>query len=221
MYILLLAQTLFKELDGGRLKVNLSTGESIPADLVITATGVTPNLEFAQQSGLRVDQGIVVNEYLQTSDADIYAAGDVCQGKDFNTGTYSVQAIQPTAVEHAKVAATNMVRGHRGEHAGTVNMNVLDTMGLISASFGSWMGEPGGESAELVNEKEYRYLNLQFKDDVLVGASSLGFTQHVGVLRGLIQSKTKLGPWKDRLLKNPLLIVEAYLACGQSQVAAA
>jgi len=210
-----------ESLDGGKLEVNLSTGESIPADLVITATGVAPNLEFAQQSGLRVDQGIVVNEYLQTSDADIYAAGDVCQGKDFNTGMHSVQAIQPTAVEHAKVAATNMVRGHRGEHAGTVNMNVLDTMGLISASFGNWMGEPGGESAELVNEKEYKYLNLQFKDDVLVGASSLGFTQHVGVLRGLIQSKTKLGSWKDRLLENPLLIMEAYLACSQAQVAAA
>jgi len=210
-----------KGLSGGKLEVNLSTGESIPADLVITATGVAPNLEFAQQSGLRIDQGIVVNAYLQTSDVDIYAAGDVCQGKDFNTGMNSVQAIQPTAVDHAKVAATNMVRGHRGEHAGTVNMNVLDTMGLISASFGSWMGEPGGESAELVNEKEYKYLNLQFKDDVLVGASSLGFTQHVGVLRGLIQSRTRLGSWKDRLLENPLLIMEAYLARGQSQVAAA
>jgi len=209
------------QIGGGKLRVSLSTGESVDADLVISATGVASNMAFAADSGLNTDQGIMVNDYLQTSDPDIYAAGDVCQGKDFNTGEYSVQAIQPTAVEHAKVAATNMVRGHRTEHVGNLNMNVLDTIGLVSASFGMWMGVPGGDSAELVNEKDHKYLSLQFKDDVLVGASSLGLTQHVGVLRGLIQSKTKLGPWKERLQKDPLRLMEAYLACSQAQVGAA
>jgi len=56
---------------------------------------------------------------------------------------------------------------------------------------------------------------------VLVGASSLGLTQHVGVLRGLIQSQTPLGIWKDRLVKDPMRIMEAYLACSQAQVASA
>ncbi len=210
-----------EELGGGKLRVNLSTGESVDADLVISATGVKPNIEFLSESGVHTDQGIVVNDYLQTTDEDIYAAGDVCQGKDFNTGEYTVQAIQPTAVEHAKVAATNMVRGHRTEHVGNLNMNVLDTVGLVSASFGMWMGIPGGDSAELVNEDGFKYLNLQFKDDVIVGASSLGLTQHVGVIRGLIQSETKLGVWKERLKKDPLRVMEAYLACSQSQVATA
>lgn len=206
-----------EQIGGGKLRVNLSTGSSVDADLVISATGVASNMEFVSDSGLRTDQGVVVNDYLQTSDEDVYAAGDVCQGKDFNTGEYSVQAIQPTAVEHAKVAATNMVRGHRSEHVGNVNMNVLDTIGLVSASFGMWMGVPGGESAELINEEGHKYLNLQFEDDVLVGASSLGLTQHVGVLRGLIQSQTRLGPWKERLKKDPLRLMEAYLACSQAQ----
>lgn len=210
-----------EELGGGKLRVNLSTGESVDADLVISATGVKPNIEFLSESGVHTDQGIVVNDYLQTTDEDIYAAGDVCQGKDFNTGEYTVQAIQPTAVEHAKVAATNMVRGHRTEHVGNLNMNVLDTVGLVSASFGMWMGVPDGDSAELVNEDGFKYLNLQFKDDVIVGASSLGLTQHVGVIRGLIQSETKLGVWKERLKKDPLRVMEAYLACSQSQVATA
>ena len=201
----------------GKLRVSLSSGQALDADLVISATSVKSNMQFAVDSGLHSDQGILVNEYLQTSDADIYAAGDVCQGKDFSTGEYTVQAIQPTAVEHAKVAAGNMVRGHRSQHAGNVNMNVLDTIGLVSASFGSWMGVEGGESSELVNEKEYKYLNLQFENDVLVGASSLGLTQHVGVLRGLIQSQTPLGVWKDRLMKDPMRIMEAYLACTQAQ----
>ena len=98
-----------EQLGGGKLRVSLSTGQSVDADLVISATGVAPNMGFIADSGLHTDQGILVNDYLQTSDADIYAAGDVCQGKDFNTGEYTVQAIQPTAVEHAKVAASNMV----------------------------------------------------------------------------------------------------------------
>lgn len=206
---------------GGKLRVNLNGGQSVEADLVITATGVKSNMQFAIDSGLHSDQGILVNSYLQTNHEDVYAAGDVCQGKDFSTGEYTVQAIQPTAVEHAKVAAGNMVRGHRSEHIGNVNMNVLDTLGLVSASFGLWMGVDGGESSELVNEDSFRYLNLQFKDDVLVGASSLGLTQHVGVLRGLIQSETSLGIWKDRLMKDPMRIMEAYLACSQAQVATA
>jgi len=207
-----------EQVGAGTLRVHLSTGQSVDADLVISATGVASNMGFIADSGIRTDQGVVVDDYLQTSAPDVYAAGDVCQGKDLNTGKYSVQAIQPTAVEHAKVAATNMVRGHRTEHVGNLNMNVLDTIGLVSASFGMWMGVPGGESAELVNERDHKYINLQFQDDVLVGASSLGLTQHVGVLRGLIQSRTRLGVWKDRLLHDPMRIMEAYLACSQSQV---
>jgi hypothetical protein len=57
---------------------------------------------------------------------------------------------------------------------------------------------------------------LQFEDDVLVGAQALGLIQHVGVLRGLIQSKLKLGKWKDRLMQDPTQIMEAYLGSTQS-----
>jgi hypothetical protein len=79
-----------------------------------------------------------------------------------------------------------------------------------------WWGAEGGQSAELVDADNFRYLHLEFKDDVLVGATSLGLTQHVGVLRGLIQSRTRLGHWKDKLLKDPTRIMEAYLARAQA-----
>ena len=95
-------------------------------------------------------------------------------------------------------------------------MNVLDTMGLISSSFGLWMGVAGGEASELYDPDRYRYLNLQFHEDRVVGASSLGLTNHVGVIRGLIQSKIKLGGWKERLMKDPTRIMEAYLANTQA-----
>lgn len=200
---------------GRGLRVNLDNGETLKADAVISATGVQPNIRFLEGSGIETDQGILVNDHLQTSVDDIYAAGDVCQGRDFSTGEYTVQAIQPTAADHGQVAAMNMA-GRDLKHQGCVNMNVLDTMGLISSSYGLWMGVDGGDSAELNDPKRYRYLNLQFQDDVLIGAQALGLTEHVGVLRGLIQTKLPLGKWKDRLMKDPTRIMEAYLGTTQA-----
>jgi hypothetical protein len=73
------------------------------------------------------------------------------------------------------------------------------------------MGVDNGQQAELSDPERFRYMNLQFQDDVMVGATTLGLTQHVGVLRGLIQGQTPLGPWKDRLMQDPTRIMEAYL----------
>jgi len=171
-------------------------------------------VEFVANA-VNTDVGILVNDRLQSSQPDIYAAGDVAQGRDFSTGAYSVQAIQPTAADHARLAALNMA-GQEAVHRGSVNMNVLDTLGLISSSFGLWMGVDGGSATELCDRDRYHYLNLQFQDDVLVGASSLGLTDHVGVLRGLIQSQVRLGAWKDRLLSDPTRVMEAYLASTQA-----
>jgi len=197
-------------------KVDFSTGQQIDADLIVSATGVRPNVQFLDGSGIEIKQGILINRHMQTNDPDIFAAGDVAQGRDFSTGEPAVQAIQPTATEHGQLAARNMA-GHSGAiHRGSVNMNVLDTLGLISSSFGLWMGKPGGDSAELLNRERFRYLNLQFDGDTLIGATSLGMTQHVGVIRGLIQTRTRLGKWKDKLLKDPTRLMEAYLASTQA-----
>lgn len=195
-------------------KVRLSTGDELQADLVIMATGVKPNIDLVATTDIKIDQGILVNQYLQSSDPDIYAAGDVAQGLDFSTGDYTVQAIQPTATDHGLIAALNMC-GKKTEHHGSINMNVLDTLGLISCSFGLWMGVDGGDSVEIYNADDFKYLNLQFENDVLVGASSTGLTQHVGVLRGLIESRIKLGEWKERLMKDPTAIMEAYVGSTQ------
>ena len=197
-----------------QVEVSLSDGGKLSAALVITATGVKANTDLVDGSDIETDQGILVNLRMQTSSADVYAAGDVAQGVDFSTGNQEVQAIQPTATDHGRIAALNMA-GKGGEHHGTLNMNILDTVGLISCSFGLWMGVDGGESAQLFNPDEYQYINLQFDGDHLVGASSVGKTQHIGVLRGLIESKIHLGEWKQRLMQDPTAIMEAYVACTQ------
>lgn len=201
---------------GHRFEVVLSTGRTVPADLVVSATGVRPNIAFLEGSGIRTDHGVLVDRHFMTSVTDVYAAGDVAQGLDFSTGDYSVQAIQPTATEHGQLAARNMAGRTAAIHRGSVNMNVLDTLGLISTSFGLWMGAGDGDEAELYSPERFRYLNLQFKDDVLVGATALGMTDHIGVLRGLIQSRIRLGLWKHRLKENPTRVMEAYLGCTQA-----
>ena len=198
----------------GQVDVSLSDGSNLSAALVITATGVKANTDLLEGTDIRTDEGILVNRRMQTSSPDVYAAGDVAQGVDFSTGNFEVQAIQPTATDHGRIAALNMA-GQGDEHHGTLNMNVLDTVGLISCSFGLWMGVDGGESSELYNPDEFQYINLQFDGDHLVGASSVGKTQHVGVLRGLIESKIHLGKWKQRLIQDPTAIMEAYIACTQ------
>jgi len=196
------------------LNVKLSNGQSLPAGLVISATGVRPNIEFLKGSGIVTDAGIKTDGTMQTNVPGVYAAGDVAQAEEFYTGAQLVNAIQPNAVDQARVAALNMA-GENSRSQGTMAINVLDTLGLISSSFGQWMGVKGGEHTELVDEDNFRYMHLEFKDDVLVGATSLGLTQHVGVIRGLIQGKISLGEWKERLLKDPTRIMEAYLARTQ------
>ena len=200
--------------DGDQVEVSLSDGSKLSAALVITATGVKANIDLLAGTDIETDEGILVNRRMQSSSADIYAAGDVAQGVDFSTGNQEVQAIQPTATDHGRIAALNMA-GQGSEHHGTLNMNILDTVGLISCSFGLWMGVDGGESSQLYNAEEYQYINLQFDGDHLVGASSVGKTQHIGVLRGLIESKIHLGKWKQRLMKDPTAIMEAYVGCTQ------
>ena len=106
--------------------------------------------------------------------------------------------------------------GRDARYKGSLNMNVLDTAGLISASFGAWDGVDGGVSAEALDAEQYRYMRLEFDGgDRLVGALSLGRTDQIGVLRGLIQTRISLGPWKEKLLQDPNRIVEAYVARTQ------
>jgi NAD(P)H-nitrite reductase large subunit len=197
-----------------QMTVTLSTGEKIGCDLVVMSAGVRPNIDFLTGSGVEVANGILTDRNMQSSVADIYAAGDVAEAPDLYSKSPMVSAIQPNAADQARIAALNMA-GKSAEHAGVLAINVLDTLGLISSSFGQWEGVDGGDGVELSEPKYNRYISLQFKDDVLVGATSVGLTQHVGVLRGLIQGEVSLGEWKDILMDEPLRVMDAYLACAQ------
>jgi len=196
------------------LEVSVSGGDTLPAKLVVVAAGVAPNTDFLNKSGIKTGTGVRVDEHLATSAPGVYAAGDVAEARDLSTGDWDVLAIQPVAVEHGYIAGLNMA-GTPTPHRGSLNMNVLDTLGLISSSFGSWMGAEGGESAKLVDEEGYRYLRLEFSGDQLVGGQAVGMTENIGTMRGLIQTGLHLGDWKDRLMVSPQRLTEAYVATSQ------
>ncbi|MBW8467198.1 MAG: FAD-dependent oxidoreductase [Thiobacillus sp.] len=200
----------------GKMQVRLSTGDRLEADLVISATGVKPNIGFLENSGVRCLVGVLTDEHLQTNVPGIYAAGDCAEAFDKVSGKTIVSAIQPNAAEQARVAALNMV-GQSAELKGVTQINVLDTLGMISTSFGNWEGLPGGEHVELTDEKSGRHLSLQFKDDLMVGCNSVGWTDHVGVMRGLVEGQVRLGEWKDTLMADPTKLMDAYLASAQGQ----
>ena len=200
----------------GGWQVRLSTGQTIETDLIISATGVKPNIGFLEGSAVKCLLGVLTDEHMQTTVPGIYAAGDCAEAFDKVSGKTIVSAIQPNAADQAYVAAMNMA-GRKAALKGVTQINVLDTLGLVSTSFGDWQGVPGGQHVELTDRAAGRHLSLQFKGDVLVGCNSLGWTDHVGVMRGLVEGQMHLGEWKDTLLKDPTQLMPAYLACAQAQ----
>ena len=198
------------------MRVRLSNGETLDADLVISATGVKPNVAFLKDSGIECKQGVLADERLQTNVPGIYTAGDCAEAFDLATRTRVISAIQPNAADEAYVAAMNML-GRGAVLKRVPQINVLDTLGLISASFGDWQGVPGGKSVELHDPEDFKLLSLQFDDERLVGCNSIGWTEHVGVMRGLVEGRVRLGEWREKLMADPTLLTEAYIAQGQAQ----
>lgn len=189
--------------------------QSFDADLVILATGVRPNVDFLDGTGVEIDQGIVVDDRMRSTVPCIYAAGDVAQGRDFSTGEWVVHALQPTATEHGRAAGLNMT-GADAPYRGSLSMNVLDTVGLLSYTFGLWQGREGGDTVDSLDAERFHYRRLCFDGDVLVGAICIGRLDHVGAIRGLIQTRHPLGAWKDRLMKDPSLVMEAFVELNRS-----
>ena len=204
---------------GATLIAKLSNGQSIEADVIISATGVKPTIGFLKDSGIDCKTGVLANDRMQTNQPDVYAAGDCAEAFDHMTGTHMVSAIQPNAADQARIAALNMA-GQGGSLRQVTQINVLDTLGLISTSFGLWQGvakEQGGEQIELKDDAAYKLLSMQFKGDVMVGCNSIGWTDHVGALRGLVEGKVHLGEWKQTLKSDPTKLMAAYIATAQGQ----
>ncbi len=204
------------DLQDGRKTIRLTDGRSLTADLVIVATGARANTDLTQGSGIQVEQGILVNDQLQTNIPFIYAGGDVAEGPDLSTGRKAIHAIQPTSVDHGRVAGANMA-GATVRYTGSLLMNVLDIAGLHCSSFGLWQ-EDGREAIVVQNPNRPIYRKLVWEGDRIVGAIFLGpaedtaILNDLGMVKGLIQTKASLAAWKGHLQKYPLDIRRPYVA---------
>ncbi|HSB78560.1 MAG TPA: FAD-dependent oxidoreductase [Candidatus Methylomirabilis sp.] len=204
----------------GRKRLRLQGEEDLIADLVIMATGIRTNLEWLNGSGLRVNRGIVVDDHLRSTVPNVYAAGDVAEGRDLVTGDPAVHAIEPTAMEHGRVAGANMA-GRDVVYRGSLLMNIVEVCHLDIASFGAW-DDPAAEAVSAMKPEQPAYRKLLWRGDRLTGAMILGkssdiwTTNDVGMLKGLVQSKRGLGPWKASLCRNPFNIKPAFMASGST-----
>ncbi|RJF98158.1 NAD(P)/FAD-dependent oxidoreductase [Noviherbaspirillum saxi] len=196
--------------------VRLSNGVQLQADLVVYCTGSTPNIDFLRGSGIKFVQGVMVDASMQTNIPGIYAAGDCAETFDEASGHNIIAGVQPNAADQAYCAALNMSDKHAFQR-GVRHIDVFDTMGLVSLSFGHWQGIRGGQWVEVADDAHFRYMRLEFSRDILIGCNVVGNTEHANILRGLIQHQVRLGEWKDRLLQDPTLLKQAYAECAQQQ----
>jgi nitrite reductase (NADH) large subunit len=174
--------------------VELESGKSLAADLLVAATGVKPNIEFLEGSGVKTGWGVTVDELLCTNLPDIYAAGDVAETFDRLSGEQYVHAIFPNAVEQGKVVAHNLL-GENLPYEGAESMNSLKHLGLPLIAAGLMVGE----ELRVKRGKALRKVYLQ--DDRIVGYRLAGDLSSAGIFRTLMNKRVNVNGFKSRLLK--------------------
>jgi len=158
-------------------------GSVLPADMVIMAVGVKPNIGLAVAANIRSGHGITVDELQQTSVSDIYAAGDAAETIDSLTGTLSVPAIWPVAVEQGRTAAYNMAGQKKTYNGKIVAMNAVDVAGIPLVSLGDIEGQPGDDI--LIAHRHDAYRKIVMRDKVVRGVLCVGEIRQAGVLGAL------------------------------------
>jgi NAD(P)H-nitrite reductase large subunit len=199
-----------------RKRLKFSAGSDLTADVVIMATGIRTNLDWLGGSGVEVKQGVVVDEHLRSNVLNVYAAGDVAQGRDLISGQAAVHAIEPTAQEHGRVVGANMA-GKDVRYRGSLIINIVEVCHLDAASFGAWESETAEAISGLKKDRN-AYRKLLFTGERLTGAIIIGrsndiwTTNDVGMLKGLVQTGQPLGRYKEHLRRNPFDVKTAFIA---------
>ncbi len=170
-------------------------GRELPAGLVLCAAGWRSETTLARQAGLAVNKGIVVDEHLQTSAADVYAAGDAAEAHGLLYG------IVPAAIEQARAAAANMVAPGSAVYSGTLPFTTLKVAGAELTSLGSCTIEDESlvqlRHADLPRQ-QYRKLVLQ--GGRIIGAILLNERERTNPIKQLIERGSDVSAYADRLL---------------------
>lgn len=214
--------------------VRLADGRALKADLLAYAIGIAPRLELARQSGLACERGILVNEYMQTSQPDIYAAGDVAQVFDPASGKHLLDSLWNPAREQGRAAARNMT-GHAEAYRKPPVFNVTRLAGLTVTIIGAvgTQGDPDllgiarGDSETwrqvpdvIVAQGgfEVNRLRLMVGEKHILGAVVMGDQKLSRPLQSLVAQKTDITPIRAQLLapNAPIADILAAFVSGNS-----
>lgn len=208
-----------KEVTGAKGKVNgirLLDGKLLNCDLVTYAIGIRPRAELAKQSGLSTDRGILVNEYLQTNDPDVFAAGDVAQVYDPLSGRSILDSLWSPARQQGYTAGLNMA-GRKSAYIKAPPFNVTRLAGLTTTIIGTvgrgrdddLVGIARGDSETwrqlpdcMVAQTGFdvNRLRLVVGEKTLLGAIVMGDQKLSLPLEKLISNKVDISPIREKLL---------------------
>ncbi|PKN01441.1 MAG: NAD(P)/FAD-dependent oxidoreductase [Elusimicrobia bacterium HGW-Elusimicrobia-1] len=171
----------------------LDDGRKIPADLFVVSAGIKPNIKFAAEAGIAVAKGIIVNEYLETSAPDVFAAGDCAEYKGV------VWGIVPVAVEQARIAASNAAfvgaknLSPSQRYEGTVMSNTLKVAGIDLTTEGNIAEIDGIVTYEHADTAKEIYKKIFLKDGVIVGSMCMGDAEAAKKISAVRRSAKPVG----------------------------
>jgi nitrite reductase (NADH) large subunit len=196
--------------------VRLLNGPTLKCDLVAYAIGIRPRVDLAKQAGLAIDRGILVNEYLQTNDPDIYAAGDVAQAYDPMSGRSILDSLWNPARQQGSTAGLNMT-GRKTAYIKAAPFNVTRLAGLTTTIIGTvgrsrdedLVGIARGDSETwrelpdaIVAQSGFdvNRLRLMVGEKTLLGAIVMGDQKLSFPLEKIISGNVDISPIRERLL---------------------
>ena len=153
----------FEEKDGG-VTVHLRSGKQIATDMVLLSIGVRPETKLAKDAGLAIGErgGIAVNDYMQTSDADIYALGDAVEVRHLVTGQPALIPLAGPANKQGRIVADNIVFGNKEKYPGSIGTSIAKVFDLTVAA--------AGANAKLLQQN-----NIPYISSYTHGASHAGY----------------------------------------------
>lgn len=176
--------------------VELDNGDKHPADLVVFATGIVPCVQLAQDSGLMVKKGIVVDQHMQTNQANVYALGECCE---FNGTTYGLVA---PIWNQAKVLAANL-KGENGHYQETEFATKLKVSGVDVHSMGYINPEQITSGCEVIELQDFEaavYKKILISNHKVVGAVLYGDVADSQWYFELLQDQQDISPLRDGLI---------------------
>lgn len=175
------------------LWVLLASGEKLSAQLVLISAGVRPEVSLGKKLNLALNKGIKVDERLNTSWPEGYAAGDIAEYKE------QVYGIWPAAMEQGKIAGLNMA-GQTAFYQGTIPANTLKVAGVDLVSAGEINAAENMESLIYKDEQAKIYRKFFIRDDTLCGAILLGNIKGAKEIQKAIAQKRHIGALKDKII---------------------